>query len=102
MIRFENFEKWFGPMQALKNVSDEVRRGEVKVLVGPSGSGKSTLIRTVTTAGNDPKRQGGGRWHQCRGTEVDINRLRQRVGFVFQDYNLFPHLIASAMSCSAW
>ncbi|WP_186418216.1 amino acid ABC transporter ATP-binding protein [Bosea sp. CS1GBMeth4] len=94
MIRFENVEKWFGPLQVLADVSGEVRRGEVKVLVGPSGSGKSTLIRTVTRL---ERIQGGrvlvgGADIAARG--LDINRLRQRVGFVFQAYNLFPHLSA--------
>jgi polar amino acid transport system ATP-binding protein len=94
MIRFENVDKWFGPLQVLADVSGEVRRGEVKVLVGPSGSGKSTLIRTVTRL---EKIQNGrvlvdGADIAARG--LDINRLRQRVGFVFQAYNLFPHLTA--------
>ena len=71
-----------------------MRRGEVKVLVGPSGSGKSTLIRTVTRL---EKVQGGrvlidGADVSAR--SLNINRLRQRVGFVFQAYNLFPHLSA--------
>jgi polar amino acid transport system ATP-binding protein len=92
MIRFENVDKWFGPLQVLADVSGEVGRGEVKVLVGPSGSGKSTLIRTVTRL----ERIQNGRV-LVDGADVaahglDINRLRQRVGFVFQAYNLFPHL----------
>lgn len=94
MIRFEHVDKWFGPSQVLTDVSGEVRRGEVKVLVGPSGSGKSTLIRTVTRL----EKIEGGRV-LIEGTDVaspvlNINRLRQRVGFVFQAYNLFPHLTA--------
>jgi polar amino acid transport system ATP-binding protein len=94
MIRFENVDKWFGPLQVLADVCGEVRRGEVKVLVGPSGSGKSTLIRTVTRL---EKIQSGrvlvdGADIASRG--LDINALRQRVGFVFQAYNLFPHLTA--------
>jgi polar amino acid transport system ATP-binding protein len=94
MIRFENVDKWFGPMQALAGVSGEVGRGEVKVLVGPSGSGKSTLIRTVTRLETIQ----GGRvlvdGADIASRSIDINRLRQRVGFVFQAYNLFPHLSA--------
>lgn len=95
MIRFDNVDKWFGPMQALAGVSGEVVRGEVKVLVGPSGSGKSTLIRTVTRL----EAIQGGRvlvdGHDVAGRGLDINALRQRVGFVFQAYNLFPHLSAA-------
>ena len=94
MIRFENVDKWFGPLQVLADVSGEVGRGEVKVLVGPSGSGKSTLIRTVTRL----ERIQSGRvlvdGADIAASGLDINRLRQRVGFVFQAYNLFPHLTA--------
>lgn len=94
MIRFENVDKWFGPMQALRSVSGDVRRGEVKVLVGPSGSGKSTLIRTVTRL--EAIQNGSVSVDGVNVAErgVDINKLRQRVGFVFQAYNLFPHLSA--------
>jgi polar amino acid transport system ATP-binding protein len=95
MIRFENVDKWFGPMHALKDVSGEVKRGQVKVLVGPSGSGKSTLIRTVTRL--EPIQ--GGRVlvedQDVAARGFDINRLRQNVGFVFQSFNLFPHLTAA-------
>ena len=94
MIRFDNVEKWFGPLHVLAGISGEVGKGEVLVLLGPSGSGKSTLIRTVTRL--EPIQRGhvfvGGVDVASRG--VDINRLRQRVGFVFQAFNLFPHLTA--------
>lgn len=94
MIAFENVEKWFGPLQVLAGISGDVGRGKVLVLLGPSGSGKSTLIRTVTRL--EPIQKGrvlvGDVDVAARG--VDINRLRQRVGFVFQAYNLFPHLSA--------
>jgi polar amino acid transport system ATP-binding protein len=94
MIVFENVEKWFGPLQVLAGISGDVGRGKVLVLLGPSGSGKSTLIRTVTRL--EPIQKGrvlvGDVDVAARG--VDINRLRRRVGFVFQAYNLFPHLSA--------
>src|SRR4051794_3207187 len=91
MIRFEHVEKWFGSLKVLDDVSGTVDRGRVVVLVGPSGSGKSTLIRTVTRL--EPVHRGrvlvGGDDIAAR---FDINRLRQRIGFVFQAFNLFPHL----------
>ncbi|MGK9230256.1 amino acid ABC transporter ATP-binding protein [Inquilinus limosus] len=94
MIRFENVRKSFGPLPVLNGVSGEVRRGEVAVLLGPSGSGKSTLIRTVTRL--EEIQQGrvlvGG--VDVASRAVDINRLRRRIGFVFQAFNLFPHLTA--------
>jgi polar amino acid transport system ATP-binding protein len=94
LIRFENVNKWYGSTQALAGVSGVVNRGEVKVLVGPSGCGKSTLIRTVTRL----EAIQGGRvlvdGVDVGSRSVNINRLRQRVGFVFQAYNLFPHLSA--------
>ena len=94
MIAFENVDKWFGPQQVLTGVSGKVDKGDVVVLVGPSGSGKSTLIRTVTRL--EPVQNGrvlvGDIDVAAR--EMNINRLRQRVGFVFQAFNLFPHLTA--------
>jgi len=94
MIRFENVDKWFGPLQVLADVSGEVQRGEVKVLVGPSGSGKSTLIRTVTRLETIQSGRVLIDGTDVAARSLDINRLRQRVGFVFQAYNLFPHLTA--------
>jgi polar amino acid transport system ATP-binding protein len=92
MIRFEHVEKWFGSLKVLDDVSGTVDRGRVVVLVGPSGSGKSTLIRTVTRL--EPVHRGrvlvGG--DDIGAARFDINRLRQRIGFVFQAFNLFPHL----------
>ncbi|RWM98737.1 MAG: amino acid ABC transporter ATP-binding protein [Mesorhizobium sp.] len=94
MIRFENVEKWFGSLHVLAGVSGEVKRGEVTVVLGPSGSGKSTLIRAVTRL--EPIQRGriliGD--VDVASREININRLRQRIGFVFQAFNLFPHLTA--------
>ena len=84
----------YGSYHALKTIDAEVSRGEVVVLLGPSGSGKSTLIRTV----NRLEEVQEGQIH-FDGVEVtaavshtQINQLRSRVGFVFQQFNLFPHL----------
>ena len=94
MIEFDQVNKWFGDYQALAGVSERVGRGEVVVVCGPSGSGKSTLIRTVNRL--EPIQSGrilldGVDIH---GRGVDLDRHRARIGFVFQQFNLFPHLTA--------
>ena len=95
MIKFENVYKRFGSLEALSNVSGFVQRGQVIVVVGPSGSGKSTLIRTVTRLDqiDDGKVIVDG--VDVLSRAVNINKLRQKVGFVFQAFNLFPHLTAA-------
>ena len=94
MIKFENVNKWYGDYHALNNVNAEVKRGEVVVVCGPSGSGKSTLIRTVNRLEEIQSGQllfDGQNIHAPMGGS-DLNRLRSRIGFVFQSFNLFPHL----------
>ena len=92
MIQFDNVNKWYGAYHALVDVTETIGKGEVVVVCGPSGSGKSTLIRTINrleeidsgaiaVEGQDIHRRG-----------LDVNRLRARIGFVFQQFNLFPHL----------
>ena len=92
MIEFKNVNKWYGDYHALVDVSETVAQGEVVVVCGPSGSGKSTLIRTINRLesidaghillqGEDIHRPG-----------LDVDRYRAGIGFVFQQFNLFPHL----------
>ena len=92
MIEFRNVSKFYGPFRALSDVSETIARGEVVVVCGPSGSGKSTLIRTINRLepidagqilleGEDIHRPG-----------LDVDRFRSGIGFVFQQFNLFPHL----------
>jgi ABC-type polar amino acid transport system ATPase subunit len=98
MIRVTNLVKEFGPHRILDDVSLEVRQGEVTALVGPSGGGKSTLLRCIN--GLEDFQAGevavgdvtlvGGRAHST----ADLLRLRRRVGMVFQQFNLFPHMTA--------
>jgi polar amino acid transport system ATP-binding protein len=92
MIEFNNVNKWYGRYHALVDVSESVAKGEVVVVCGPSGSGKSTLIRTINRleAIDSGSITFDGEDIHARG--VDINRLRSRIGFVFQQFNLFPHL----------
>jgi glutamate/aspartate transport system ATP-binding protein len=92
MIEIKNVNKWFGSFQALKNCSTHVDQGEVVVVCGPSGSGKSTLIKTVNAL--EPIQQGeivvnGQSVHDPK---THLPTLRSRMGMVFQNFELFPHL----------
>lgn len=93
MIRFNKVNKWFGrDHHVLKNISLEVKQGEVVVVCGPSGSGKSTLIRTINQL--EPVNDGDIIVDSIPVTDpkTDINKVRAEVGFVFQHFNLYPHL----------
>ena len=90
LIEFRKVNKWFDTFHVLKDVDEEVHKGEVVVVCGPSGSGKSTLIRCV----NRLEEIGTGQI-LVEGkdiTKVDLNRLRSEIGIVFQQFNLYPHL----------
>lgn len=93
ILAFENVSKRYGPLQALDGASFSVNRGEVICLIGPSGSGKSTLLRCA----NALETLDGGRvlfdGAEVRANEPVIARhVRQRMGMVFQNFELFPHL----------
>jgi polar amino acid transport system ATP-binding protein len=96
MITFSNVNKWYGEYQALTDINAEVKKGEVVVVCGPSGSGKSTLIRTVNRLEEikSGKVTVDGQDIHAPMSGVQLNRLRSRIGFVFQSFNLFPHLSA--------
>lgn len=94
MICFNEINKWYGNYHALININAEVKKGEVVVLCGPSGSGKSTLIRTVNRLEEIKSGQllfDGSDIHAPMSSTA-LNRLRSRIGFVFQSFNLFPHM----------
>lgn len=91
MIRIENLKKSFGDLEVLKEVNLDVQESEVVVLIGASGSGKSTLLRCI----NFLEIKNAGKVF-IEGEEVDpkthnLNEVRQKVGMVFQHFNLFPH-----------
>jgi polar amino acid transport system ATP-binding protein len=92
MISLENVNKWYGAYQALDNVCGRVEKGQVVVICGPSGSGKSTLIRTINAL--EPIQGGMIRVgdEDVHARNRDVNKLRAGIGFVFQQFNLFPHL----------
>jgi polar amino acid transport system ATP-binding protein len=94
MILFSNINKWYGDYQALADINAEVKKGEVVVVCGPSGSGKSTLIRTVNRLEEVKSGQLLFDGHDIHApmSSMALNRLRSRIGFVFQSFNLFPHL----------
>ena len=92
MIKFKNVHKHFKDLHVINGVNLEVKQGEVVVVCGPSGSGKSTLIRTV----NQLERiESGEIWVDginVADPKTDLNKVREEVGFVFQGFNLYPHL----------
>jgi len=94
IIRIRNLRKCFGSLEVLRDVDMDVQKGEVVVILGPSGSGKSTLLRCVNRL-EEPT--GGEIWLeniQVNSPKTNINEVRERIGMVFQSFNLFPHLTA--------
>ncbi|MEO3977948.1 amino acid ABC transporter ATP-binding protein [Streptomyces sp. CAU 1734] len=94
-IRIRELHKSFGENAVLRGIDLDVARGEVVCVIGPSGSGKSTLLRCVNLL-EEPTRGRilvGGR--EVTDPEVDIDAVRRRIGMVFQQFNLFPHLTAT-------
>jgi polar amino acid transport system ATP-binding protein len=94
MLEVENIHKTYGKNPVLAGVSFAMEKGETKVIIGPSGTGKSTLLRCINQLSPPDK---GKVW--LEGVEVtdkktDINLIRQKIGFVFQEFNLFNHLTA--------
>jgi glutamate/aspartate transport system ATP-binding protein len=92
MIDIRNVSKWYGDFQVLTDCTTNVSKGEVVVVCGPSGSGKSTLIKTVN--GLEPFQKGeilvDGQ--SVGGAKTNLSKLRSRIGMVFQNFELFPHM----------
>lgn len=104
MIIVRDLHKWYGEFHVLKGVNLTVRAGEVIVIIGPSGSGKSTFIRTINRLEEHERGQivvdGIELTHDVR----NISRVRQEIGMVFQNFNLFPHLtiLQNIMLAPTW
>ena len=92
IIKFQNVDKFYGEFQALKNISIEVQPSERMVICGPSGSGKSTLIRCINGLENHNYGQIIVNGIELFEGSKELIRLRQEIGMVFQQFNLFPHL----------
>ena len=92
MIRTVNLRKSFGQLQVLKGVSETIQKGEVVSIIGPSGGGKSTFLRCLNLLEKPEKGQIFFEGKEITGKHVDIDAHRQKMGMVFQHFNVFPHL----------
>jgi glutamate/aspartate transport system ATP-binding protein len=92
VIEIKNISKWYGSFQVLTDCTTQVKKGDVVVVCGPSGSGKSTLIKTVNAL--EPIQKGDITVDgiSISDPKTDLPKLRARVGMVFQNFELFPHL----------
>jgi len=94
MISFKSVNKWYGDLHVLNNIDLEVAQGEVLVVCGPSGSGKSTLIRCINRL--EPIQEGELVVDNMAVHDKNINmtKIRAEIGFIFQSFNLYPHMTA--------
>ena len=94
VVRIEGLRKAFGDNVVLRGIDLDVYRGEVVVILGPSGSGKSTLLRCVNMLETPTEGRIFFEDTEITSKKTDINKVRAKVGMVFQNFNLFPHLTA--------
>lgn len=92
LITVKDLVKSYGQLHALNGVSTEIKKGEVVVIIGPSGSGKSTFLRSLNLLEVPSSGQIIFEGADITDPKVDINKHRQKMGMVFQQFNLFPHL----------
>ena len=91
-IHVKNLKKNFGSLEVLKSISADVREGEVVVLIGPSGSGKSTFLRCLNRLEEITAGEVVIDGVNIAEKKVDMNKVRENIGMVFQHFNLFPHM----------
>src|SRR5437763_35688 len=92
MIRVSDLHKWFGKLHVLRGINCSVSAGEVVVLCGPSGSGKSTFLRCINVLEQPTSGEISVDGLDVTSRGKNVNEIRQRIGIVFQQFNLFPHL----------
>ena len=92
IVRIKNLHKSYGDLEVLRGIDIDVHRGEVVVVLGPSGSGKSTMLRCVNLLEKPTSGQIIFEGADITAKGVDINSVRAKLGMVFQQFNLFPHL----------
>jgi len=94
VIKVNNLHKYFGKVEVLKGIDLEISEGEVVAIIGPSGSGKSTLLRCLNLLETPTSGEIIFEGNALTAKGTDINKLRQKMGMVFQSFNLFPHKTA--------
>jgi ABC-type polar amino acid transport system ATPase subunit len=92
LVRVEHLGKSFGALHALSDINLEIQKGEVVVIIGPSGSGKSTLLRSLNLLEHPTEGKIFFEGVDITDPSVDINKHRQKMGMVFQHFNLFPNM----------
>ncbi|SUY30075.1 amino acid ABC transporter ATP-binding protein [Clostridium perfringens] len=91
MINVRNLYKSFGKNEVLKDINETIKKGEVVVIIGPSGSGKSTFLRCLNLLEEPTSGVINFEGEDITDKNVDINKVREKMGMVFQQFNLFPH-----------
>lgn len=91
MIKIKNLKKSYGKLEVLKGIDTKIREGEVISIIGPSGSGKSTFLRCINRLEEPTSGQIFIHGTDVLGKKVNINKIRENVGMVFQHFNLYPH-----------
>ena len=92
LISVKNLKKAFGDLEVLKGINTEIKKGEVVVIIGPSGSGKSTFLRTLNLLEMPTGGEIDFEGVNITDPKTNINLHRQKMGMVFQQFNLFPHM----------
>lgn len=92
MIKIKNLHKNFGDLEVLKDISTTISKGEIVSIIGPSGSGKSTFLRCINKLEEPTSGHIFIDDFDLMDKKTDINHIRERVGMVFQHFNLFPHM----------
>lgn len=92
MINIKNLHKSFGDLEVIKGIDLEIKKGEIVTIVGPSGSGKSTVLRCMNLLEEPTDGKIIFEGENITDKKVNIDKIRQNIGMVFQNFNLFPHM----------
>ena len=92
MIQIKNIKKKYGKLEVLKDINLDIKKGEIVAILGPSGSGKSTLLRCINLLEQPNDGEIIFKGNNILDKQCDINKIRQNIGMVFQNFNLFPNM----------